>query len=377
MSPCVSCGLPFDSSPCDGGEESSSSMCECCHRLGQCSCSDSSSRCYVSCERPRASMDTRTDTRSAPNLTNVPFTSTTPSSSLSTLPPSTATTLLTPPAPASRAGTTKMTVIKETTNSFVPNSSHSRTSRTTSCACQASGSLWRTRSRPMSTLQLVSWIALIALVSSADACSTRSTPKARSSYISQLQAQQQAQRPIPRLVPHAPQQPSSYRAQPPASSVPVQTPFAAVPAPSVPTVSDTDLTTQRPNVTFQTYTCPEAYAKWYCLNGASCFSLKIGESILYNCECASGYVGQRCEFKDLDARRGVLIETATVSIAAGVVSIMLVATLCCVVLYLVIVQRCFQVKKGQYIYENWNPVLRTKQAVPVAVLSADGLVRTV
>ncbi|XP_022671738.1 putative protein TPRXL isoform X3 [Varroa destructor] len=350
MSPCVSCGLPFDSSPCDGGEESSSSMCECCHRLGQCSCSDSSSRCYVSCERPRASMDTRTDTRSAPNLTNVPFTSTTPSSSLSTLPPSTATTLLTPPAPASRAGTTKMTVIKETTNSFVPNSSHSRTSRTTSCACQ-------------------------------DACSTRSTPKARSSYISQLQAQQQAQRPIPRLVPHAPQQPSSYRAQPPASSVPVQTPFAAVPAPSVPTVSDTDLTTQRPNVTFQTYTCPEAYAKWYCLNGASCFSLKIGESILYNCECASGYVGQRCEFKDLDGtylpRRGVLIETATVSIAAGVVSIMLVATLCCVVLYLVIVQRCFQVKKGQYIYENWNPVLRTKQAVPVAVLSADGLVRTV
>lgn len=135
---------------------------------------------------------------------------------------------------------------------------------------------------------------------SPDACSTRSTPKARSSYISQLQAQQQAQRPIPRLVPHAPQQPSSYRAQPPASSVPVQTPFAAVPAPSVPTVSDTDLTTQRPNVTFQTYTCPEAYAKWYCLNGASCFSLKIGESILYNCECASGYVGQRCEFKDLD-----------------------------------------------------------------------------
>lgn len=42
--------------------------------------------------------------------------------------------------------------------------------------------------------------------------------------------------------------------------------------------------TMRPNITFQTYACPEAYAKWYCLNGATCFSVKIGESILYNCE---------------------------------------------------------------------------------------------
>ncbi|OTF81378.1 hypothetical protein BLA29_010077, partial [Euroglyphus maynei] len=58
--------------------------------------------------------------------------------------------------------------------------------------------------------------------------------------------------------------------------------------------------TTRPNITFQTYACPEAYAKWYCLNGATCFSVRIGESILYNCECANGYMGQRCEFKDLE-----------------------------------------------------------------------------
>ena len=56
----------------------------------------------------------------------------------------------------------------------------------------------------------------------------------------------------------------------------------------------------RPNITFQTYQCPEAYARWYCLNGATCFSVRIGESILYNCECADGYMGQRCEFKDLE-----------------------------------------------------------------------------
>lgn len=56
----------------------------------------------------------------------------------------------------------------------------------------------------------------------------------------------------------------------------------------------------RPNITFQTYACPPAYAAWYCLNGATCFTVKIAESILYNCECADGYMGQRCEFKDLD-----------------------------------------------------------------------------
>jgi len=58
--------------------------------------------------------------------------------------------------------------------------------------------------------------------------------------------------------------------------------------------------TMRPNITFQTYACPPAYAAWYCLNGATCFTVKIGRSILYNCECADGFMGQRCEFKDLD-----------------------------------------------------------------------------
>ncbi|GIY16757.1 protein spitz [Caerostris darwini] len=60
------------------------------------------------------------------------------------------------------------------------------------------------------------------------------------------------------------------------------------------------IATARPNVTFETYACPEAYAKWYCLNGATCFAIKIRDSILYNCECADGFMGQRCEFKDLD-----------------------------------------------------------------------------
>ncbi|CAL4121669.1 unnamed protein product [Meganyctiphanes norvegica] len=90
--------------------------------------------------------------------------------------------------------------------------------------------------------------------------------------------------------------------------------------------------TSRPNVTFLTYACPPAYAAWYCLNGATCFTVKIGDSILYNCECADGYMGQRCEFKDLDgsylpARDKVLLQTA--SIAGG-------ATLAVVLVFIVL-----------------------------------------
>ncbi|XP_025412347.1 uncharacterized protein LOC112684855 isoform X2 [Sipha flava] len=90
--------------------------------------------------------------------------------------------------------------------------------------------------------------------------------------------------------------------------------------------------TARPNITFHTYPCPSVYAKWYCLNEATCFAIKIGESLLYNCECTDGYMGQRCEFKNLDgsyttARRQVMLESA--SIASGVsVAVLLVFIIC-------------------------------------------------
>lgn len=43
--------------------------------------------------------------------------------------------------------------------------------------------------------------------------------------------------------------------------------------------------------------CPESFAKWYCMNGATCFSLLIDESVLYNCWCRDGYHGARCDYK--------------------------------------------------------------------------------
>lgn len=98
-----------------------------------------------------------------------------------------------------------------------------------------------------------------------------------------------------------------------------------------PTPATAAATTARPNITFLTYECPPAYAAWYCLNGATCFTVKIGDSLLYNCECSEGYMGPRCEYKDLDgsylpSQRRILLETA--SIAGGAtIAVLLVVVL--------------------------------------------------
>lgn len=49
--------------------------------------------------------------------------------------------------------------------------------------------------------------------------------------------------------------------------------------------------------------CPETFAKWYCLNGATCFAVKIKESSLYNCWCPVGFHGLRCDYKYVERRR--------------------------------------------------------------------------
>ncbi|KAJ8946754.1 hypothetical protein NQ318_002584 [Aromia moschata] len=57
--------------------------------------------------------------------------------------------------------------------------------------------------------------------------------------------------------------------------------------------------TPRPNITFHTYECPPAYAAWYCLNGATCFTVKIGDSLLYNCDSGAilNAIGKKSIFK--------------------------------------------------------------------------------
>lgn len=95
--------------------------------------------------------------------------------------------------------------------------------------------------------------------------------------------------------------------------------------------------TPRPNITFLTYPCPPAYAAWFCLNGATCFTVKIQDSLLYNCMCAEGYQGSRCEYKDLDgsympSQRRFMLETA--SIAGGATIAVFSAVILCLAAYL-------------------------------------------
>ncbi|GBP25836.1 Protein spitz [Eumeta japonica] len=88
----------------------------------------------------------------------------------------------------------------------------------------------------------------------------------------------------------------------------------------------------RLNVTFPTFKCKENYSQYYCLNGGVCFMVVISDSPIYNCECLSGFVGQRCEYKDLDnsyvlQSRQLMMETA--SIAGGVTVAVFLAILVC------------------------------------------------
>ncbi|XP_056648270.1 uncharacterized protein LOC130903447 isoform X3 [Diorhabda carinulata] len=93
--------------------------------------------------------------------------------------------------------------------------------------------------------------------------------------------------------------------------------------------------TPRPNITFPTYACPPEYATWYCLNGATCFTVRIENSLLYNCECPESYMGPRCEYKDLDGSylpTQQMLETA--SIAGGATIAVFSVVILCIVVYL-------------------------------------------
>ncbi|XP_034110488.1 protein spitz [Drosophila nasuta] len=96
-------------------------------------------------------------------------------------------------------------------------------------------------------------------------------------------------------------------------------------------------TPSRPNITFPIFRCPPTYAAWYCLNDATCFTVEIHNEVLYNCECALGFMGPRCEYKEIDGtylptRNRVMLEKA--SIVSGATLAVIFMAMCCVVLYL-------------------------------------------
>ncbi|XP_020810648.1 protein spitz [Drosophila serrata] len=104
----------------------------------------------------------------------------------------------------------------------------------------------------------------------------------------------------------------------------------------------TTTTTPRPNITFPTYKCPETFDAWYCLNDAHCFAVKIADLPVYSCECATGFMGQRCEYKEIDntylpKRPRPMLEKA--SIASGAMCALVFMLFVCLAFYLRFEQR--------------------------------------
>ncbi|XP_055338857.1 protein spitz-like [Paramacrobiotus metropolitanus] len=181
--------------------------------------------------------------------------------------------------------------------------------------------LWRRRPYIFHSVLILGIAAFIRI---SDACSSRSIPKVRS---------------------------------PPALAVP--------PALSVPASASAhhQLQTTTANYTIPHYDCPDKYQKWYCLNGATCFTVKIGETILYNCRCLVGYMGQRCEFKDTDesyeyVRHRYVVKTA--SVAGGV-------TLGVIILAVVIVAATYYARRRK---------ARTKETTNPPSISPEQLLRS-
>ncbi|XP_002039143.2 protein spitz [Drosophila sechellia] len=143
-----------------------------------------------------------------------------------------------------------------------------------------------------------------------EACSSRTVPKPRSSISSSM----------------------SGTALPPTQA----------PVTSSTTMRTTTTTTPRPNITFPTYKCPETFDAWYCLNDAHCFAVKIADLPVYSCECAIGFMGQRCEYKEIDntylpKRPRPILEKA--SIASGAMCALVFMLFVCLAFYLRFEQR--------------------------------------
>ncbi|XP_055632779.1 uncharacterized protein LOC129773215 [Toxorhynchites rutilus septentrionalis] len=86
--------------------------------------------------------------------------------------------------------------------------------------------------------------------------------------------------------------------------------------------------------------CSQLFEENYCLNGGKCYNFTIANSTMPTCECADGFMGERCESKYLDgtylSMRKSKIHIETASICYGAFLALIVVLL---LLYLV---HCFQ-----------------------------------
>ncbi|XP_059620446.1 protein spitz-like [Phlebotomus argentipes] len=68
--------------------------------------------------------------------------------------------------------------------------------------------------------------------------------------------------------------------------------------------------------------CSAPYSTAYCLNGGACFNYTIGQLHLPACQCAPGFMGERCELKYLRHRLAATRGAALVGLAALAVALL-------------------------------------------------------
>lgn len=61
-----------------------------------------------------------------------------------------------------------------------------------------------------------------------------------------------------------------------------------------------ELINLEPFHSLHTLECNEAFDEVYCLNGGRCFNVTVATYSFPSCECATGYMGERCDRKYLD-----------------------------------------------------------------------------
>ncbi|XP_055529292.1 protein spitz-like [Wyeomyia smithii] len=81
--------------------------------------------------------------------------------------------------------------------------------------------------------------------------------------------------------------------------------------------------------------CSLLFEENYCLNGGKCYNFTIANSTMPTCECADGFMGERCESKYLDGtylsmrKSKIHIETASIYYGAFLALIMVLILLYC------------------------------------------------
>ncbi|XP_058126910.1 uncharacterized protein LOC131290842 [Anopheles ziemanni] len=122
--------------------------------------------------------------------------------------------------------------------------------------------------------------------------------------------------------------------------------------------------------------CSQLFEENYCLNGGKCHNFTIANSTMPTCECADGFMGERCESKYLDGtylsmrKPKIHIETASVYYGAFLALMVLLV----VFYYLHLCQHCRRGKVGRLLLQEQQDQ-QEQQLVPPSPVHREQLGR--